>query len=123
MNINDIKNEIINCLTETCIPEDDCPTVADEIIKVVEPSIKAVNTTSAPDYDALLLAAKVEHKKCADACKAHELDQDPTEFRKAQAEWERWCRVNLTDRGINMVINATSGEPRGLFIVVAGKKF
>ena len=75
------------------------------------------------DFDALLLAAKAKHKECLDACKAHEFDEDQTEFRKAQAEWERWCRVNLNERGIRMTIDAASGEPRGLFVVVAGKEF
>lgn len=72
------------------------------------------------DFDALFIAAKAKHKIMIDKCNAHEFDQDPTEFNKAQAEWERWCKVNLTDRGIRMTENAYTGEPRGLYIVVAG---
>lgn len=88
--------------------------------------MKNLNKIKDIDFDALLRAAKAKHKKCLDTCKAkaHSLwEKDRIEFRKAQAEWERWCRVNLTDRGIDMTIDAASGEPRGLFIVVAGKKF
>lgn len=85
--------------------------------------MKNLNKFKDIDFDALLRTAKAKHKECLDTCKAHELDEDKTEFRKAQAEWERWCRVNLNDRGIDMTIDAASGEPRGLFVVVAGKKF
>lgn len=75
------------------------------------------------DFDALLAAAKAKHKLTFETCKAHEFDHNPAEFKKAQSEWKRWCKTNLTDRGIDMAIKADTGEPRSLFVVVAGSRF
>ena len=44
------------------------------------------------------------------------------EMQDAQNDWRDWCKKNLTDRGIQMTIKADTGEPRGLFVVVAGSE-
>ena len=85
--------------------------------------MKNIKEFSDIDFDALLIAAKAKHKIIIDKCNAHQFDQDPTEFKKTRAEWEQWCQINLTDRGIDMTENAYTGEPLSLSIVVAGSKF
>ena len=73
------------------------------------------------DFEALLAAAKAKHALMVskvNECKYSE--SRLTEMRDAQNDWHDWCRKNLTDRGIRMTVKADTGEPRGLFVVVAG---
>ena len=72
------------------------------------------------DFDALLAEAQAKHKKLADAIKAHDFDPTSAGTQKASAEWEDWCRANLADRGIEMKLDAFTGKPVQLFVVVAG---
>lgn len=75
------------------------------------------------DFDALLTAAKAKHALMTskvNECKYSE--SRLTEMRGAQNDWYDWCKTNLTDRGINMTIEADTGAPRGLFVVVAGEE-
>lgn len=73
------------------------------------------------DFDALFAEAKAEHAQMTskvNECKYSE--SRLAEMRDAQSGWDGWCRKNLTDRGIRMNVDAYTGEPRGLFVVVAG---
>ena len=73
------------------------------------------------DFDALLTAAKAKY--AAMTSKVNECRHSEsrlTEMHDAQNEWYGWCKKNLTDRGIRMTVKADTGEPRGLFVVVAG---
>lgn len=73
------------------------------------------------DFDALLTEAKAKH--AAMISKVNECQYSEsrlTEMHDAQNDWYDWCKKNLTDRGIQMTIKSDTGEPCGLFIVVAG---
>jgi hypothetical protein len=75
------------------------------------------------DFGALLAEAKARH--AAMAAKVEECSLSGsrlTEMHDAQNDWFDWCRENLTDRGIRMTVKAGTGEPRGLFVFVAGEE-
>ena len=76
------------------------------------------------DFDALLTAAKAKHALMTS--KVNECQYSKSrlaEMRDAQNDWLDWCKKNLTDRGIRMTVKADTGEPRGLFVVVAGSDY
>lgn len=76
------------------------------------------------DFDALLAEAKAKHALMTSKVKECEgLCSRLTEMHDAQNDWHDWCRENLTDRGIHMTVDAGTGAPRGLFVMVAGKEW
>lgn len=73
------------------------------------------------DFDALLAAAKARHALMTSKVNECRYSESRlAEMRGAQNDWHDWCKKNLADRGIQMTVKADTGEPRGLFVVVAG---
>lgn len=73
------------------------------------------------DFDALLTAAKAKYALMTSKVNECQYSESRlTEMHDAQNDWYDWCKKNLTDRGIRMTVKADTGEPRGLFVVVAG---
>lgn len=76
------------------------------------------------DFDALLTEAKARHALMVSKVnECQYLESRLTEMHDAQNDWYDWCRKNLTDRGIRMTVKARTGEPRGLFVIVAGSDY
>ena len=74
------------------------------------------------DFDALLTAAKSKYALMESKIDEYQYSEShSTEMRDAENDWLDWCKKNLTDRGIMMTMRADTGEPRGLYVVVAGE--
>ena len=111
MKSESIKSKIYDRLLDTGLSTNECVAAANDIAKMVEKI----------DYDALLAEAKSKHALMANKVKECQYSESRLmEIRDAQDDWYDWCKKNLTDRGIRMTVNAGTGEPRGLFVVVAG---
>ena len=75
------------------------------------------------DFDTLLTEAKARHADMTAKVRECAFSESRlTEMHDAQNDWFDWCRENLTDRGIKMTVKADTGEPRGLFVFVAGEE-
>ena len=73
------------------------------------------------NFDALLAEAKAKHALMTSKVNECQYSESRlAEMHDAQNDWYDWCRNNLTDRGIRMTVNAYTGAPRGLFVLVAG---
>ena len=76
---------------------------------------------SSLNFDALLSEAKAKHALMTSKVNECQYSESRlTEMHDAQNDWYDWCRKKLTDRGIRMTVNTFTGEPRGLFVLVAG---
>lgn len=73
------------------------------------------------DFDVLLATAKTKHVLMTSKVNECQYSESRlSEMHDAQNDWHDWCKKNLTDRGIQMTVKADTGEPLGLFVVVAG---
>ena len=111
MKFESIKSKIYDRLLDTGLSTDECVAAANDIAKMVE----------ADDFGALLAEAKAKHSLMTSKVNECQYSESRlTEMHDAQNDWHDWCKKNLTDRGIRMTVKADTGEPRGLFVVVAG---
>lgn len=76
---------------------------------------------NAIDFCALLNLAKAKHKQMKDKVAECEMFESRlTEMHNAQNDYADWIKFNITENGIHMTVDHATGEPRGLFVFVAG---
>lgn len=76
------------------------------------------NFDSSLNYDMLLVEFKAKWRQRNLNLKISAYDAE--RYKKVQAEYESWKKKNIEDRGLSYTFE-TTGEPKCLYVVLAGK--